>query len=106
MGSIGIFRKDNVYRRTAEIGYCLAEAYWGRGIMAEAVKLAVTHVFTHTDILRIFAEIFSNNEASGRVLEKAGFQFEGILRQNVVKNEQVLDSRMYSILRGEVKPLM
>ena len=105
VGSIGVFRKTNVYRRTAEMGYCMAEAYWGRGIMTEAVKLVCQYIFTQTDILRISAEIFSYNEASGRVLEKTGFQLEGIMRQNVVKNEQVFDAKLYAILRSDVMGL-
>ena len=99
IGSIGVFRRDNVHRLTAEMGYYIAEPYWGKGIMTEAVRQMCGYVFDNTDIIRVFAEPFAHNSASCRVLEKAGFQFEGILRQNAIKNGQSVDMRMYAILR-------
>ena len=101
IGSIGIFRKDNIHRCTAEMGYYIAESYWGRGIGSEAVKLACAYVFANTDIVRIFAEPFATNLASCRILEKAGFVLEGALRKNAVKNGVVLDMRMYGLVKGE-----
>lgn len=99
IGSIGISRKGNIHRLTAELGYYIAEEHWGKGIATEAVREAVACVFENTDILRVFAEPFARNEASCRVLEKAGFSFEGVLRKNAVKNGEVLDMRLYSIVR-------
>ena len=99
IGSIGAFRQGNIHRQTAELGYYIAEEYWGRGIMTEAVRQLCEHVFTHTDILRIFAEPFAHNIASQRVLEKAGFQYEGTLRRNAVKNGAVLDMKLYARLK-------
>ena len=99
VGSIGVFRKDNVHRLTAEMGYYIAEEYWGKGIVTEAVKLACNHIFNHTDIVRIFAEPYANNTASCRVLEKAGFTFEGTLRQNAIKNDCIIDMKMYAIIK-------
>jgi RimJ/RimL family protein N-acetyltransferase/mannose-6-phosphate isomerase-like protein (cupin superfamily) len=99
IGSIGVFRRDNVHRFTGELGYYIAEPYWGKGIMTEAVRQICDYVFTNTDIVRIFAEPYAYNNASCRVLEKAGFQFEGILRQNAVKNGHLVDMKMYSILK-------
>lgn len=99
VGSIGIFRCDNIHSRTAEMGYYLGEPYWGKGLGTSAVKQACSYVFQHTDIIRIFAEPFADNAASCRVLEKAGFQLEGILRKNAVKNGRVLDMKMYSLLK-------
>lgn len=99
IGSVGIFRKDNIHSRTAEIGYYIAEPYWGKGIVSDAVRQACDYVFEHTDIIRIFAEPFSFNTASCRVLEKAGFVFEGTLRKNAVKNGVVLDMQMYALIR-------
>lgn len=57
------------------------------------------YIFQNTDIIRIFAEPFAYNTASCRVLEKAGFQYEGTLRKNAVKNGVVLDMRMYSFVK-------
>ena len=100
IGNVGIFRKGNIYRLTAELGYYIAEEYWGRGIVTEAVKQACRYIFEHTDIVRISADPFSWNAGSCRVLEKAGFVFEGLLRQNAIKNGQFLDVMMYAILKG------
>lgn len=101
IGSIGVFRQGNIHRRTAEMGYYIAEEYWGRGIAAEAVKRICEYVFENSDIIRICAEPFSHNIASCRVLEKAGFQYEGTLRNNAVKNGRVIDMKMYSLLKAE-----
>lgn len=102
IGSIGVFRQGNIHRQTAELGYYIAEEYWGNGITTEAVKQICKYVFEKSDIIRIYAEPFVHNTASCRVLEKAGFQFEGTLRSNAVKNEKIVDMKMYSILKTEV----
>ena len=102
IGSIGVFRQGNIHRRTAELGYYIAEEYWGRGIMTEAVEQICAYVFERSDIIRIYAEPFAYNAASCRVLEKAGFQYEGTLRSNAVKNGRVLDMKMYARLKTEV----
>lgn len=101
IGSIGIFRQENIHRQTAELGYYIAEEYWGKGIMTEAVRQICESVFNESDIIRIYAEPFAYNIASCRVLEKAGFQYEGTLRSNAVKNGKVLDMKMYSLLKEE-----
>lgn len=101
VGSISVSRQGNVHRQTAEMGYCLAERNWRKGIMTESVKQACEYVFNKSDIIRIYAEPFAYNTASCRVLEKAGFQYEGTLRNNAVKNGKVLDMKMYSLLKEE-----
>ena len=103
IGSIGIFRQENIHRQTAELGYYIAEEYWGKGIMTEAVKQICAYVFAKSDIIRIYAEPFAYNIASCRVLEKVGFQYEGTLRSNAVKNGRVIDMEMYSLLKAEIK---
>ncbi len=102
IGSIGVFRQENIHRQTAELGYYISEEYWGKGIMTEAVKQICEYVFSNSDIIRIYAEPFAYNIASCRVLEKAGFQYEGTLRNNAVKNGKVIDMKMYSILKAEL----
>ena len=102
IGSIAVFRQQNIHRQTAEMGYYIAEEYWGKGIMTDAVKQICEYVFKNSDILRIYAEPFAYNAGSCRVLEKAGFQYEGTLRNNAVKNGKVLDMKMYSLLREEL----
>lgn len=98
-GSIGVFRQGNIHRQTGELGYYLGEEYWGRGIMTEAVKQICNYVFDKSDVIRIYAEPFAHNAASCRVLEKAGFQYEGTLRSNAVKNGRVFDMKMYALLK-------
>lgn len=102
IGSIGAFRQGNIHRQTAELGYYIAEEYWGKGLMTEAVKQLCGHVFAHTDIIRIYAEPFAHNIGSCRVLEKAGFQCEGTLRGNAVKHGKVLDMKLYSKLKTDL----
>lgn len=102
VGSIGVFRQGNIHRQTAELGYYIAEEYWGRGIMTDAVRQICAYVFDKSDIIRIYAEPFAYNMASCRVLEKAGFQYEGTLRSNAVKKGRVIDMKMYSLLKEEM----
>ena len=99
IGSIGIFRCDNIHYRTAELGYYIGEPYWGHGYMTEAVRQICEYVFENTDIIRIFAEPFAYNTASSRVLEKAGFICEGTLRSNAFKNGSIFDMKMYARLK-------
>jgi RimJ/RimL family protein N-acetyltransferase len=90
-----------VHRYTAELGYWLGESYWNRGLMSEAVKLMKDYVFdTFPQLQRLYAEPFSSNPSSAKVLEKAGFQFEGRLRKTVVNRDgNILDQLMYSFIR-------
>lgn len=99
VGSIGVFRCDNIHFRTAEMGYYVGEPYWGKGIGTNAVKQTCNFIFEHTDIIRIFAEPFACNTASCRILEKADFQYEGLLRSNAVKNGRILDMKMYAMVK-------
>lgn len=102
VGSIGVFRQENIHRQTGELGYYIAEKYWGKGIMTEAVRQICKFVFEKSDMIRIYAEPFAYNAASCRVLEKVGFQYEGTLRSNAVKNGKVIDMKMYSLLKTEI----
>lgn len=99
VGSIAVYRNNNIHYRTAELGYYLSEDYWNQGIGSSAVKQMVDFLFAHTDILRIFAEPFSENASSCKVLEKAGFQLEGLMRKNAVKNGRIRDMKLYAIVR-------
>lgn len=100
-GSIGVFRCENIHFRTAEMGYYIGEPYWGNGLGTSAVTQVSNYIFENTDIIRIFAEPFADNIASCRILEKAGFQFEGLLRSNALKNGKVLDMKMYALVKGD-----
>ena len=102
-GSISISVKDDVYERSAELGYWLAEEHWGQGVMTEAVRQICREAFDRFDILRIFAEPFADNSGSRRVLEKAGFTCEGTMRNGVFKNGRIGSYCMYALLREELK---
>ena len=75
-GSVGIFCQTDVYEKSAELGYWLAEEFWGNGIITEAVKQLCQEAFDRFDIIRIYAEPFAYNTGSRRVLEKAGISLE------------------------------
>lgn len=96
IGSIGLMPGKDVHRFTAEIGYWLAEPFWGNGIMTQAVKSLTAYALLELKLHRIFAEPYTTNPASARVLEKAGFIREGLLRSNVFKDGKILDQFLYS----------
>lgn len=100
IGSIGVFRQDNIHYRTGELGYYIGEMYWGNGYMTSAVRQITEYIFENTDIIRIFAEPFASNIGSCRVLEKAGFKCEGIIRSGAEKNGAILDMKMYGLVKG------
>ncbi|MDE5721247.1 MAG: GNAT family N-acetyltransferase [Clostridia bacterium] len=102
VGCVGVFRQDNVYYRTAEMGYYVGEKYWNMGIATCAIRKVCKNVFDNTNIIRIYAEPFARNIASCRVLEKAGFTCEGTLRSSIVKNGIIEDSKIYAIIK-EIK---
>lgn len=103
VGSIGIFIKDDVYEKSGELGYWLAEDYWRKGITSRAVIQICKEAFANFDIIRIYAEPFECNLGSRGVLEKAGFTYEGTMRNGVYKNGKVFSYCVYSILREEVR---
>ena len=96
VGGIGVHPGQDVYRHTATLGYWLGEDFWGRGITTEAVTAVIDFCFGNFSLRRISAEVFANNPASARVLEKSGFTFEGRLKNNVLKNGKLLDSLLYA----------
>lgn len=95
VGGIGLLFKDDIYRKNAEIGYWLGEPYWGLGIISEAIKQVVNHAFAQYEINRIYAGVFEYNPASMRVLEKAGFEKEAILKKSLVKEGKLYDEHIY-----------
>lgn len=103
VGSIGLFRGEDVYRKSAELGYWLGRAFWGRGVMTRAARLICSEGFRTWDVARIYAEPYAVNTGSRRVLEKAGFTLEGTLRNSVFKNGRLMDSCIYGLLREEAK---
>jgi ribosomal-protein-alanine N-acetyltransferase len=96
VGGIGIRLGQDVHRHTATLGYWLGEKFWGRGIVTEAVAALSDFWFENFPLRRISAEVFANNPASACVLQKAGFVFEGRLKNNVIKDAKLLDSLLYA----------
>lgn len=101
-GVIGIILQADVYKKSAEIGYWIGEPYWGRGIATEAIKKITSYGFEALDLVRIYAGIFSYNKASMRVLEKNGFQPEGIFQKAIYKNETLWDEHRYYKLKNDL----
>ncbi len=99
IGGIGMEPRQDVYRKTAILGYWLSEELWGKGIMPEAVKLVTNYAFTQLDLIRLQASVYNKNPASMRVLEKAGYQKEGVMRNAVIKNGIIMDEHLYAILK-------
>lgn len=98
VGNIGIHPQEDVYKRNAEIGYFIGEPFWGQGIASQAVKMIVDYGFQQLDYHRIFAGVFSYNSASKKVLENAGFTFEGASRDAIFKNGELYDELRYAII--------
>ncbi len=96
VGAISIIPKEDIYRKSAEIGYWIGEPFWKKGIATMAVE-EVLRVFTknHPDIIRIFAEVFAENIASMKVLQKNGFVLESVRKNAVVKNGTVGDDTVW-----------
>jgi len=86
---------------TMELGYSLAEPYWGRGLTTEAARAVTDHVFEWYPVERLQARVFVGNESSGRVLEKLGFGREGVLRSLVLRRGRHRDIVMYSLVRED-----
>jgi [ribosomal protein S5]-alanine N-acetyltransferase len=100
-GGLGYVPGTDVERYSAEVGYWLGESSWGRGICTEALQIFVRYAFTELRLLRLFALPLSDNRASIRVLEKAGFAFEGTLRSSCVKFGEPRDQAVYATVNNE-----
>ena len=102
IGGIGLILQPDVFRFSAEIGYWIAEHFWGKGIAPLALTALSKYAFEQFGLNRIFAGVFQGNRASMRVLEKSGFKLEGRLRNAVYKDNHFKDQLMYSILREDL----
>lgn len=100
VGGIAFRVQTDVERVSAELGYWLGEKYWGRGIATTAVRAVTEHALTTHALHRVFALPFAHNRASARVLEKAGFTLEGVLRSSAIKEGRVLDQLLYARIRA------
>lgn len=101
VGNIGLRIGDDIDRYSAEVWYWLGEAHWGRGIITEALRAITNYAFTEFMLTRLYAMPFAHNVGSIKVLEKVGFQQEGLIRWSAVKDGVVLDKVMYSYLSSD-----
>ncbi|NUO82992.1 GNAT family N-acetyltransferase [candidate division KSB1 bacterium] len=101
VGGIGLIPRADVHRHTLGLGYWLGEAFWGRGIMTEAVCAVTDYAFQNAETQRVYACVYAWNPGSTRVLEKAGYQLEGRLRKHARKDGMFVDEFIYGILREE-----
>ena len=101
VGGIGFSAGTDVERYSAEIGYWIGEQYWGRGIAAEAVRLVSEYAFGECGLLRLYALPFADNLRSMRVLEKAGYQKEAIMRSSSVKFGKPRDQALFALINPD-----
>jgi [ribosomal protein S5]-alanine N-acetyltransferase len=99
IGGIGVRLHEDIERLTAELGYWLAEPFWGKGMMTEAVSRFTDFAFERYSLTRIFAVPYATNRKSCSVLEKAGFVMEGCMRRSAIKDGQILDQFLYARIR-------
>ena len=100
-GVMGIILQQDVYRKSAEIGYWIGESFWNKGIATIALLLATEYGFNELKLERLFAGVFENNNGSIRVLEKCGYKMEGISRKAVFKNKMLIDEYRFGKLKNE-----
>jgi RimJ/RimL family protein N-acetyltransferase len=99
IGSIGVIPGEDVYRRSAEVGYWLGRPYWGRGYATEALAAFSDWALEQYDLIRIFARVFVGNPASARALEKCGYERTARIPSAAVKEGRVVDEWIYSRIR-------
>ncbi len=99
VGCIGAEKGEYEYQRSAEIGYWIAKDYWSQGIATQAINEITSLVFNTTDIVRLFASIFSQNTASMRVLDKCGFELEAVHNKAIYKNDEFYNNHVFSLLK-------
>ncbi len=96
VGGISLRIGEDIERLSAELGYWLGESHWGRGIATAAVGAVTQYGFEALGLMRIFAVPYATNPASCRVLEKAGYVREGVMRASAIKDGKLLDQVLYA----------
>ena len=100
-GGIGIEVGSGTESKTGQFGYWLGTEYWGRGIATTAASAMVSHARLRMPLARLQAPIFAWNPRSMRVVEKAGFHREAVLRSNVFKDGELIDSVLYALILSD-----
>jgi [ribosomal protein S5]-alanine N-acetyltransferase len=103
VGGLGLTLGAREERHSAELGYWLGEEVWGKGIATAAVRSFAAFAGSTFGLWRIFAVPFSDNAASVRVLEKAGFEWEALMRCSAVKEGRIKDQYLYALLLGSCR---
>lgn len=101
IGGMGVHPQGDIMRKNAELGYWLAEPFWGKGIISQHIPEMVNFAFKTYDITRLYARPFGTNIASQRVLEKNGFVLEAKLEKTIFKNGEFLDELIYAVRRSK-----
>jgi len=97
-GVIGLIPQTDIYRISAETGYWLGEEFWGMGAATAALKLLISYAFDNLKLAKLYSGVFSTNRASIRVLEKCGFEQEGLLKRSLIKNGRILDEHRFGLV--------
>jgi [ribosomal protein S5]-alanine N-acetyltransferase len=103
VGNISLSPCQDVYRKSAEIGYFIAEPFWNKGIASAAVNMIVQFGFNNLGIMRIHTGVYEYNPASQRVLEKCGFTKEGVFKKAIYKEGGLWDEVRYAKLNPVVQ---
>lgn len=98
-GAIGVHPQEDIFCKNAELGYWLAQPFWGKGVMTRAIQETVVYGFDTWEIDRIFARPFGSNIGSQRALEKAGFTLEAKFEKTIFKNGGYEDEWVYAVRR-------
>ena len=99
VGGVGFLVGRDIARISAEMGYWLSEDFWGRGIATRAVTAMSEWAFDNYKLTRVFAMAFAHNAGSIRVLEKSGFEREGVMRRSAIKNGVIVDQILFAKVR-------
>jgi ribosomal-protein-alanine N-acetyltransferase len=100
VGTVGCFAVTPD-RRTMELAYALARPLWGQGLVVEAARAVLDHVFASHPVTRLQCRCKVENTASARVMEKLGLQREGVLRSAIHHRGRDWDMACYAVLRSE-----
>lgn len=101
VGGIGLVPGVDIERVSAEVGYWLGRTVWGRGLASAALRSITRYAFDVLGLERVFALPFEANAASARVLVKAGYRLEGVLRSAAIKEGRVTNLLMFARTRGD-----
>lgn len=99
IGSVGLTLQRGARRQSAEVGFWIAEERWGQGIATQVLQAFSEYAFTQFGLLRLHSYVFDGNTASIRVLEKAGYIYEGTLAASITKDDAIIDELVYALVR-------